>query len=146
MSEKVYPMDENYNQAMADLLEAIELRDELAVAIKDAPPDRIREAQEILTQMTKKIDEAEAALAVEYETYQNQRRLEEVRDEAFDEMTERMAGVFIHLKYNHPDKLDEMKAIIFNDMTPEWIDAFYDRVAVLEATDLERIIAEDKGQ
>lgn len=142
MSEKVYPMDESYNKAAADLLELIEARDLLAEALKIARPEDIPEMRKLLADTNAKIEECEAALAAEYEAYQNHRRLEEERDEMLDDMMRRMEMVFIHVKYRHPEKLEEMKAALFNEWTPEEIEAFYDRVAVLEAGDLISIIAQ----
>lgn len=141
--EKVYPMNDDYNQAMNDLLEFIKLRDEIAESLKIAPPDKVREGQEILAEMDKKIESLELVLAREYESYQNLRRTEEKRDEVFEDMFERMVMVFIHIKYRHPEKLEEMRAALLNNYTPEEEQAFYDRVAILEADDLIKIIARE---
>ena len=144
MPNKVYEMDDNYNQAVADLLEVIKVRDELTESIKIAPPDKIREGQKLLATMNKKIEECEAALAKEYETTQTYKKALDEQEEVFDEVKHRMEMVFVYTKHRLPDKLNEMKAIIFNDMKPEWIQDFYDNVAILEATRLEELIAEAK--
>lgn len=73
------------------------------------------------------------------ENYRRQK--EEERAVIFEDLAERMAMVFIHTKYRHPDKFDEIKAALLNDYTPEEEQEFYDRVARLEAGDLISLIA-----
>lgn len=142
MEDKVYEMSDEYKQTVAGLLELFETRDELLKAIKIAPPDRLREGQEMLILINEQIEKTEAMLAEEYETYQAHQKALEAQKEKFDEMKQRMEMVFIYVKYRLPEKLEELKATIFNEMTPEWIQDFYDNVAILEATRLEELIAE----
>lgn len=143
MPDKVYEMPDEYKQAMKDLLEYINTRDELAATIKFAPPEKIREGRELLAALDKEIEEGEAALAKEYELYQTKCRLEEEQDALYDDLAERMVGIFIHIKYRHPENLEEIRAAALNVYTPEEEQAFYDRVAILEAGDLISIIARE---
>jgi uncharacterized FlaG/YvyC family protein len=144
MEDKVYEMDDNYKQAVADLLEFIKMRDDLAASIKIAAPEKKREQQELLADMDKQIERCEAALAKEYESHQTAARAQEKLDEIMGDVTEKMEMVFIYIKHRLPDKLEEMKSAIFDGWQPEDIQAFYDRVAIREATQLEEIIAENK--
>jgi hypothetical protein len=141
MKQKEFPMDEDYNRALEFLTEQIAERDEMQKQLKLLPPEARPEALRLLSELNKAIERGEQALAKEYESYQNMRRLEEERDALFDDVAERMAMVFIHIKYRHPEKLEELKAAALNNYTPEEEQAFYDRVAVLEAGDLISIIA-----
>jgi uncharacterized FlaG/YvyC family protein len=146
MNDKVYEMDDDYKQALAELLEFIKLRDELAASIKTAPLEKRSALQELLTEMDKKIEACEAALAKEYEAHQTACRSQENLDEIMEDMTGRMEMFFIYVKHRLPDKFEEMKAGLFDGWTPEEIQDFYDRVATREATQLEEIIAENKEQ
>ena len=147
MNNKVYEMDESYNQAVADLLEFIKLRDELSETMKYVPSEKLREGQELLAQMTKKIEEAEAALAKEYEAYQKKRRAEDDLEETMEEMLDRVLKVYIHVKYNNPEMADAVKEKALAVWT-EREEEFYDRVAIYEAdkTEFEKIIARAKEE
>lgn len=136
-------MDEDYNRALKFLTEQIAERDELVEQLKLLPPEARPEGLRLLELLNKAIEKGEQALAEEYESYQNLRRLEEERDSMFDDLAQRMVMVFIHIKYRHPEKLEEMKATLFNNYTPEEEQEFYDRVAILEAGDLISIIARE---
>ena len=142
MREKIYPMYESYNQAAAQLLELIEARDLLAKALKIAPPGKIRDGRRMLADADKKIEACEKALAAEYEAHQKKCRAEDALAETTAEVLNRMEMIYIYFKHHLPTKLDEVKAAIFNGWNSEDIEAFYDRVAILEATELEKIIAE----
>jgi hypothetical protein len=72
--KKDYEMDESYKKALADLLESIDTRDELAEVLKLAAPADRAEGLRLLAQLDKKIDEGEQALAVEYEAFQKHAR------------------------------------------------------------------------
>ncbi len=142
MSDKVYEMDDDYNRAMTELVECIKIRDELADEFHLVLPENRNEARSILDAMNKKIEQMEAALAKEYESFQALRRAEEVRDAAFDEMFERVVKSYIHIKYNHPDIEPEVKekALAVWEGREE---QFHDRVAMYEndKTEFEKIIA-----
>ena len=141
MKQKEYPMDEDYNRALQFLTDQIDERDELLKQIKLLPPEARPEALRLLEQLNNAIERGEQALAKEYDAYQKMRRTEEERDDLFEDLAERMKMVFIHIKYRHPEKLEEMRAAILKDYTPEEEEAFYDRIAILEAGDLISIIA-----
>ncbi|HQU85207.1 MAG TPA: hypothetical protein PKY59_18855 [Pyrinomonadaceae bacterium] len=144
MNKKEYPMDEDYNRAAAFLAEMIAERDEMKQVIKDLPPAARPEALRLLGEFNQAIEEREQKLAEEYEATQNYHRALEERDTAFDELTEGLAGSFVHIKYRLPEKLPEFEAII-NNMEPEDAQNFYDRAAILESGDLISIIAQ-KGE
>lgn len=135
-------MDEDYNRAAAFLAEMIAERDDMVRVIKDLPPEARPEALRLLAEFDKAIEEREQKLADEYEATQNYRRLEEERDEMFDELVRRLAGAYVHVKYRHPEALAEMEATI-NNMPPEQAQEFYDCAAILESGDLIRIIARE---
>ena len=59
----------------------------------------------------------------------------------FEDLANRMAMVFIHIKYRHPDKLEEIRAASTNNYTPEEEKDFYNRVERLEADDLIGLIS-----
>lgn len=145
MSEKVYEMDDNYNQAMEKLLEHINERDELAEALPHIPSEKRREARELLDEMNKKIEKVEAALAKEYASFQKMRRAEEERDVLFDEILDRTVKIYIHIKHNHP----QMEPDIKEKALAVWEgreEEFFDRVAMYEAdkTEFEKIIAREE--
>lgn len=142
MSEKEYPMDENYNQALKFLIEQIAEREQLSEQLKHLSPADRPEGLRLLAELDKAIERGEQALAKEYESFQNLRRLEEERDKEFDEAAEMMAGSYVHIKYRNPEMLEEMEEII-NKMQPEEAEDFYARAKRLEAGDLIRIIARE---
>jgi predicted RND superfamily exporter protein len=139
MKQKEYPMDEDYNRALAFLTEQIAERDEMVKQLKFLPPEARPEALRLLDELNKAIERGEQALANEYEAFQNQRRLEEEEEVLLDEVMERMSGAYVHVKYRNPEMLPQMEAII-NNMPPEESKAFYERAAQHEAGDLVRII------
>lgn len=144
MNDKVYEMEDDYKERVADLLKVIETRDELAESIKIAPPEMRREGQAIVAQMNKDIDAIEAALADAYEAYQKFRRKEEELGEMNDKITVKLEEIFICIKHLAPELFAEMEAKVFNGWSPENVQDFYDRVAIREATELEEIIAKNK--
>jgi hypothetical protein len=60
-----------YEEALADLAQAIKDRDETKKLIPFLTPQKAAEANRLLRLLDAKIDEGEAALAVEYEAMQN---------------------------------------------------------------------------
>lgn len=141
MSDKVYEMEDDYKEALADLLRLMELRERAAALIKFAPPDIIREIRTTVAELDKQIEESEALLASAYESYQKFRRLEEELEVMNEAMGEKMEISFIILKHHLPDKLAKAESTMFNGWSPEDIQDFYDRVAIREATQLEEILA-----
>jgi hypothetical protein len=143
-AEHGYEMSDDYKQAQEDLLDFIKVRDILAEAIKTMPPDKERENQELLAEMNETIENCEAKLAKEYESYQVYMRAQEKQDEIMSDVLERMQMVYILTKHRLPDNLPELEAAIFDGWAEEEIQKFLEGVAVLEATRLEEIIAEAK--
>jgi DNA mismatch repair ATPase MutS len=144
MNDKVYEMEDDYNERVVELLEFIKLRDKLVESIKIAVPAHKREGQQLLAEMDKQIEECEALLANAYAAYQKFRRKEEEASEMSEKLGEQMEIGYIRLKHLLPDKLAEREASLFNGWTPDNIQEFYDRVAIREATQLEKILAENK--
>ncbi len=140
MKQKEYPMDENYNQALVFLTEQIAERDEMVEQLKFLPPKAQPEGRRLLRELNKAIERGEQALANEYESYQNLRRVEEERDTKFEELAESMAGAYVHAKYRNPEMIEGLDEVIA-DMPPEEAKDFYERAARIEAGDLIRIIA-----
>lgn len=144
MNDKVYEMEDDYKQTLADWLKAVELRDEFVETIKLAPPEMRRESQRHLAEMNKYIEETEALLAAAYEAYQKFCRKEEELAEMNERITIKLEEKFICLKHYLPEKLAEMEAKLFTGWSPEHIEEFYDRVAIREATELKEILAANK--
>ena len=136
-------MDEDYNRALKFLTEQIAERDEMLEQIILLPPKARPEGLRLIDELNKAIESGEQALANEYEATQDLRRKEEERDNLLEDLLERMKGVFIHIKYRHPEKLEEMTTALLKDYTPEEKQEFYDDIAILEAGDLIGIIARE---
>jgi hypothetical protein len=99
--KKEYEMDEGYKKALADLVESIETRDELAETLKLAAPKDRAEGLRLLSQLDKKIEEGEQALAVEYEAFQtHERAKDDLRQLIKSYSPEEMRGIREHLKEN----------------------------------------------
>ncbi len=140
MSEKEYEMDDDYKQALAFLLERIAERDEIAEQMKLLPPAARPEGLRLLAELDKGIERSEQALADEYDAGQKVRRSEEERDQAFDELTEGLAGAYVHAKYRNPDMLPNLDAVI-EGMDDEHGTQFRQAIARHESGDLISIIA-----
>ena len=79
------PRDESDERAERDLLELYKQREELADALKFAPPDRLAEGQEILRLVDAQIEEAEASIAgVESTVSEHDKALDVRRRTALD--------------------------------------------------------------
>jgi len=139
MSKKEYPMDDDYNKALQFLTEQIAERDLMREQLKSLPPEARKEGLRMISELDKAIEKGEQALANEYDAFQNQRRLEEERDQLFDEATRGIAGMYVHAKYRNPEMIAGMDEIIAK-MGPAESDAFYRYVDEIEAGDLVRII------
>jgi hypothetical protein len=145
MSEKVYEMYDDYYQAQAQLLELIEARDYLKESLKTAHPSKLADGYMMLNAANKKIEACEAALANEYETHQKACRSREAYDKSLDELSESVDAAYIYFKHRHPDRFKAIQAQFYNGRTPEEIEEFEDRIAILEATRLEEFIGKDDG-
>lgn len=140
MAEKVYEMYEDYHQAAAQLVELIEARDMLKEAMKTWHPSRLADGYIILKETNEKIEKCEAALAKEYETYQEACRAREAYDKSLDELAEGVYASYIYLKHRHPETFKRVQAAWYEGRTPEEIEELEDRIAILEATRLEEFI------
>jgi hypothetical protein len=96
----------------------------------------------MIADANRKIEEQEAALALEYETYQVFCREKEKLETFMDGLEVGKEGAYIYIKRHLPDKLEIVEAVLFFGWNSEEIEAFYDRVAILEAAGPESIIAD----
>lgn len=145
MKDKIYEMEDDYKQAVANLLEFIKLRDLTAESLKTAAPDKLLEGQEMLADMDKQIETTEAILAKEYDAYQKYRKDLEKEAEMMDTVMETMQKYYILVKHRMPEKLGEVKTAIFTNWTEDEIQNFYDEAAIIEATRLEEILGGAKA-
>jgi hypothetical protein len=144
MNEIEYEMPQDYQDSLAFVMDLIEECDAFRRQIPTLPPwVNVEEARAKLAEMEKAIDKAEELLANEYNAYQAHEKAKADLDETNKEVLIRMQMVYIYYKHRIPDKLEEIKAAALNGFTPEEIQDFYDGVAILEATQLEEIIAEE---
>lgn len=147
MAEKVYEMSGHYKRATAELLELINKRDVLAATIKTAPLELKSEGRRILAEMDAKIDEAETGLAAEYKAHQLLCQLQEAQDALLDKMMIHTERMFIYNKHKQPpEKFKEFEAHVLSHFTPDELQAFYDRIAVREAAQLDEILARNEKQ
>ncbi len=110
--KKEYPMDESYNKALADLLEAIKTRDEMAETLKIAPPEKRPEGLRLLQEMDKKIEGGEQLLANEYQAFQNHARaIDALRDEVKLASDEELKHLRQFLKENPAEMIDLQKLL-----------------------------------
>lgn len=141
MTKKEYPMPADYNAAAQQLVDMIELRETVKKQMLIASPEGRAMLQPHLLELDEAIEASEAALAAEYEATQEKLRAEKELEKSVEVILETTAAAFIHVKHNHPEKLEDLRSVILKDLTPEEISDFYDRVKRLEATRLEEIIA-----
>ena len=143
MAEKVYEMTKHYRRGTARLLEMIEKRDEFAALVKIVPPEMRAEGHRILADLNCNIDSTEAALVAEYEAFQILCRSQETLDAILGERMIETEKFFIRAKHTMPrDEFKALEAQIARDHAPELVASFYTRVAIREATQLERILGE----
>jgi hypothetical protein len=106
-------------------------------------PSRLAKGYVMLKATNEKIEKCEAALAREYEAYQDACRASEAHDKLFGELSDSMDSAYIYLKHRHPETFKTVQAQFYKDRTPEQIKEFKDRIAHLEATRLEEFIGTD---
>ena len=111
--KKEYEMDANYKKALADLVEAIETRDQLAEALKQAAPEERPEGLRLLSQLDKQIEKGENALAVEFEAAQNMhRKLDDLREQIYAYSREERRHLLQHLRENSVEDMDWVRKIL----------------------------------
>ena len=105
-------MDASYNKALADVLAGIKARDELAKALKTAPPEKRPEGLQMLGLMDQKIEEGEHLLAIEYEAFQNHARaIDALRDEVKLAGDEELKQLRQYLKDN-PEEMKDLRKLL----------------------------------
>lgn len=110
--KKEFPMNESYNKALADLLEVIKTRDEMAETLKIAPPEKRAEGLRLLQELDKKIEGSEQVLANEYEAFQNHARaVDALRDEVKLASVEELKHLRQFLKEN-PEEMPDLQKLL----------------------------------
>lgn len=121
-----------------------EMREKIDEVLAEIKPDWAKEFLDVVAYL--EAHHLLECIAVEGETQEETEAfLENYRAAMFDDLAERMKMIFIHIKYRHPDKLEEIRAALLNNYTPEEEKDFYDGVAILEAGDLISLI-QRKGE
>lgn len=109
---KEYETDDHYKKAMADLLGAIAARDDVAQAVKFVPPEKRAEGIRLAARMTKKIEQAEQALANEYEALQKKgRAVDDMRQLLKSYSSEELAEVREHFRKN-PGTMEHIEELL----------------------------------
>lgn len=140
MKEKEYPMPDDYKQYVAQLLDFIEMRDEFLVTMKDMTPEEIREVQEPLKVLNENIEGLERDLADRYEAYQKERRVEEEQIRIINIGLRKLQELYILIKHLKPEELEEFTKTL-EPFSSEERKEFFDGVAILEAQNLDEILA-----
>jgi len=140
MSEKEYPMDDDYNKYAEQLLDFIDTRDRVLAAMKDMTPEQRREAQEPLKVLNESIEKLEEGLAGYHEAHQKAHRAEERKNEIGDDVWQRMLVMYVFVKQRMPEKLDQLTKNLDN-LSPEVREEFLDQAALLEKYDLDDLLA-----
>jgi len=143
MSEKEYPMPDDYNEYVARLLDFIEMRDEVLVTMKDMTPEERREVQEPLKVLNDNIEGLERDLAGRYEAYQKERRIEEEQTRIINTGLRKLQELYILIKHHKPEELKEFTKTL-EPFSPEEREEFFDGVAILETRNLDDVLAKYK--
>ena len=140
MKQKEFPMPDEYNKHAAQLLELFEMRDKINELLKFMTPERRRQFVKDSAELDKKIENFETLLAQQYEAYQLLHLGETEIAKIDARMFVRIQKFYIFLKHRvSPEKLAEFVEII-NILPPEDRENFYDQAAILEATELDKIL------
>jgi soluble cytochrome b562 len=146
MKRKEFPMSDKYNEQAAKLLELLEVRDKINKQLEFMTPEQRRQVIKDSAELDKKIEGFEELIAVHYEAYQLQRLLETEMEKIDARQFVRIQKMYIYIKHRAPqEKLDEFVEII-NILPPEDRELFYDQAAILEATELDKILGEPKPE
>ena len=133
-------MPDDYNKQAAKLLELLEIRDKINKELEFMTPERRRQVVKDSAELDKKIEDFETLLAVHYEVHQLLRLVETEMTKIDARQFVRIQKFYIFLKHRAPqEKLDEFVEII-NILPPEERENFYDQAAILEATELDKIL------
>lgn len=147
IENKEYPPDEEYLQFKAELEHWIEFRNRLAKKIKYLSPTKQRIKRLQLIDFDNKIAQAKKGLRKFYESCQQVEKEEEketLRSKLIDRalnIAERAGEkLYIIIKHQKPHLFEEFHKISTQDMTPEELQEFNERIAHLEATKLDDIL------
>ena len=138
--EKEYEMPDEYKRNLARVVEMIEERDEYVRIMPTLPPDVRAEAKPALDELNRAVERAERELAAEYDRFQNEQRCKAELRETFARLEATVERIFIVNKHTRPHLIEGFKAAVFQDMTGEEIEEFYDRIAVREAAELDELL------
>lgn len=144
MSEKEYPVDEDYNKYAERLLDFIDTRDRVLAAMKDMTPAQRREVKVPLKVLNESIEELETHLAEQYEVHQKERRVEDEQTRLIDKGFRTAQELYIVIKHCKPEKLEEFTKCL-DPLSFEDREEFFDGVAILEATKLDEILTGKKS-
>ena len=144
MKQKEYPMPDDYNEKSAQLVKFIETREKIQAAFKDMTPEQRRAVQEPLKTLNESIESLEKYLAETYEVYQKKHRAEEEQENLLDKGMRAAQEIYITLKHRKPEKLEEFTKVL-EPLSPEEREEFFDGVAILEATELDKILNGEKS-
>jgi len=149
IDQSIYEDDEDYKEFAAKLKETIENRARFVKKMKYSSPTKQRFQRIQLVDLDNKIEQIKRKMKEYRESYQTERREEEkeaLREKQLDELFEQtdlhLAKMYIIAKHQMPkDFFEGLHASIVDNLPPELVQEFYERVAQLEATQLEDILA-----
>jgi hypothetical protein len=143
MNKTEYEMPDEYKKNLAILLEFIESREMYLKEFPNLTSDEQALAKPSLDELDCVIDEIETALAAEYEQFQAEKHREATLDQLFTEAETLAKHQFIIIKHTKPKLFEQFKKITFQDMSVDEIEDFYDEIAILEATGLDKILGRE---
>lgn len=126
-------MPAEYQKYLADYLQLTNDRELFARELKDAPPDIQTQGYPVLQQLTQAIERIEGELAAEYDRIVAERRRAEELEKLFAQGDDAVEKLFIEIRDNKPHLFEDFKVIVFQDMSEEEEQAFYDRIAIRES-------------
>lgn len=147
IENKEYPPDEEYFQFKAEIEGWIEWRNRLAKKIKYLSPTKQRIKRLQLIDFDNKIAKAKKALIAFYKAGQQVERIEEKQilrskliDRALDIAERASEKLYVIIKHQKPHLFEEFHKIATQDLTPEELREFNERIKHLEATKLDDIL------
>lgn len=147
IESKEYPPDEEYFKCKAEIEGWIEWRNRLAKKIKYLSPTKQRIKRFQLVDFDNKIAQAKKALKKYYESCQQVERVEEKEtlrskliDRALNIAERATEKLYIIIKHQKPHLFEEFHQITTQDLTPEELHEFNERINKLEATKLNDIL------
>jgi len=107
---KEYEMSDGYKRSAQHLVEAIELREQLAGMLKTARPAKRAKIVESIARLNRQIDKFEQILADEYELVQKKGRLEEEYEAQMEELDKMTDNILAGMKEEAPELYRKLKA------------------------------------